>query len=184
MMRIACSAMPSLIGLPRLLTFASIACVSASMPVAAVSPRGRPVVSIGSRIARRDELVVEDVDLATGAPGAWITAVLVTSLPVPAVVGSTTCGTGVPRSICSPRDRSRLPPAPRHTAVALAVSITLPPPTLTTTSTPCSRPSERRGIDGLEARVLRHVEEGRHVQRAERALHALDQAGRAPRPDR
>ena len=64
---------------------------------------------------------------------------LVTSLPVPAVVGMTMCGVcGRVRSWI-PSKFSRPPPSVSRMQIPFPVSMTLPPPTLTTQSAPFSR---------------------------------------------
>jgi len=50
-MRIACMQNASVYGDAKMLTTPSSACVSASSPVSAVGPGGRPIVSAGSTIA-------------------------------------------------------------------------------------------------------------------------------------
>jgi len=65
----------------------SMACVRASIPVAAVRPGGRETVSSGSRIARSG--IMKGLLNSSFSPWASsrMTAAMVTSLPVPAVVG-------------------------------------------------------------------------------------------------
>jgi hypothetical protein len=68
-----------------------------------------------------------------------MTAMQVTSLPVPAVVGMTIWGVcGRVRS-CIPSKFSMPPPSVRRMQTIFPVSMTLPPPTLTTQSAPFSR---------------------------------------------
>lgn len=68
-----------------------------------------------------------------------ITPAVVTSLPVPCVVGIATCGS------CGPSSRIRFmfcsaePPLVSPTSVSLAQSIELPPPRLITLSAPTKR---------------------------------------------
>ena len=66
----------------------STACVSASMPVAAVMCGGSPVISVGSSAAifgtRRGSMITS----LAWRSGSAMTAATVTSEPVPAVVGT------------------------------------------------------------------------------------------------
>ena len=74
-------------------TYDSIACVIASMPVAAVSNAGSPTVSSGS--SRASSGIIAGAPSTTLRPsfGTVITALRPTSLPVPAVVGIAQNGT-------------------------------------------------------------------------------------------
>ncbi|GMV58484.1 MAG: hypothetical protein AMXMBFR72_15910 [Betaproteobacteria bacterium] len=67
---------------------ASIACVSASMPEAAVTWRGSPVISNGSSAAIFGTMRVSAITSFASRCGSEITAATVTSEPVPAVVGT------------------------------------------------------------------------------------------------
>ena len=69
-------------------TNASTACVSASMPVAAVTAGGRPVISTGSSAAIVGTRRVSAITSFLLVTGSEITAATVTSEPVPAVVGT------------------------------------------------------------------------------------------------
>ena len=84
----AASAMPSDVGVAQLPTKASTAWVRASMPVAAVMAGGRPVISVASSAARRGTRRGSMITTLLCCSGSAITAATVTSLPVPAVVGT------------------------------------------------------------------------------------------------
>ena len=93
-------------GLARTLQYGSINCVSASTPVAAVTLRGSDQVSSGSTTARRGSIPAERRLALTRCSGLASTALRVTSLPVPAVVGMAMQGaagaeSGWPRPITS-----------------------------------------------------------------------------------
>ena len=80
--------------------------VSASRPHDAVIARGRPIVNSGSTIARRGNIPSERRLAFTPCSGERNTALRVTSLPVPAVVGTAIIGTdgcvrGCPRPTIS-----------------------------------------------------------------------------------
>ena len=84
--------------------YASSACMSASMPVAAVTPGGHETVSAGSTIASAGRRCRCETPVFVPRRGKSTTATVVTSEPVPEVVGSATSGstgpgTGVPRPI-------------------------------------------------------------------------------------
>ena len=72
-----------------------------------------------------------------------ITAARVASLPVPAVVGTAIKGRGGARKRSTPSYSGRRPPLVASAAVALAVSITLPPPMAITPSQSSARRSAR-----------------------------------------
>src|SRR5664280_731158 len=99
--------------------------------VAAVRRAGRLIVKRGSRIATFGMMFASTIYTFRSSFALWITATLVTSLPVPAVVGMAMCG------VCgSVRRMSAMwsfasPPFFRVTQTGFAVSMTLPPPTLT-----------------------------------------------------
>ena len=80
-------------------TKASIACVSASMPVAAVMAGGRPVISAGSSAATLGTSRVSTITILLLRSGSAITAATVTSEPVPAVVGTAYTGAGLCRPL-------------------------------------------------------------------------------------
>ena len=119
----------------------STAWVSASMPVPAVTPAGRPRVSSGSMSATQAAMlgVPPTLNLIFRS-GSVMTAQSVTSLPVPAVVGTAIRG-GILEWISS-RPHSywtMLPPWTAATPIPLAVSIELPPPIATSPSQPDDR---------------------------------------------
>ena len=66
----------------------STACVSASIPVAAVIDGGSPVISCGSSAAMRGTMRVSTITSLLWRSGSAMTAATVTSEPVPAVVGT------------------------------------------------------------------------------------------------
>ena len=106
-----------------------MAWVSASLPLAAVTSGGRLRVISGSiRAALANQPSWRRLNLA------WVsassrTAFLVTSAPVPAVVGTAIQGSPPPLSVRSPRWYSyTVPGRGCSPAMALAASIALPPP--------------------------------------------------------
>ena len=80
--------MRSVCGVAHCPTNASTACVSASMPVAAVTGGGSPVISDGSSAAIAGTRRVSAITSLRLVSGSEITAATVTSEPVPAVVGT------------------------------------------------------------------------------------------------
>ena len=66
----------------------STACVSASMPVAAVTARGMPVISAASSAAITGTSLPSTIGVLVRATVSVTTATAVTSEPVPAVVGT------------------------------------------------------------------------------------------------
>ena len=121
------------------LMYASIACVSASMPVVAVVRGGRPTVSPGSRMA------YSGMSLRSMSAYLWcvslsvMTAAIVVSLPVPDVVGMATMGGTVLPTRMTPAISSQLffGQATRAAAPFVA-SIGLPPPRATKPLQPVS----------------------------------------------
>src|SRR2546425_11751019 len=104
------------------------------MPVPAVTPAGRLTLSAGSTSATHDAMLGVPPTLNfTFRSGSVITAQRVTSLPVPAVVGTATSGGGragvgaLPPSSCA-----RLPPRTHTTPRPLGAPGRRPPPTATT----------------------------------------------------
>jgi len=84
--------------------YASRACISASMPTAAVTPGGHDTVSSGSTIASDGRRYWCETPVFVPSRGKSTTATVVTSEPVPDVVGKATSGrtgpgTGFPRPI-------------------------------------------------------------------------------------
>jgi hypothetical protein len=79
-------------GLARRDTYASMSCVNASRPVAAVTSGGMVAVRSGSTSARRGSIKGLRRLAFTRCSGEVRTALRVTSLPVPAVVGMATKG--------------------------------------------------------------------------------------------
>jgi len=77
----------SVIGFARLDTYGSISCVMASMPLAAVCAAGSVNVRSGSTMATRGSMKAWRRLTLTRSAGDPSTALRVTSLPVPAVVG-------------------------------------------------------------------------------------------------
>ncbi|CAJ9365260.1 Uncharacterised protein [Burkholderia pseudomallei] len=117
-------------------------CAIASMPVAAVSPGGRPSVSDGSQIAAFGSRCHEWKPSLR--PSARIRiAPRATSLPVPEVVGTAMSGAAaaVIRSLPPSIVAYRVSGAGCVAAIAtpLARSIAEPPPTATSPSQPSSR---------------------------------------------
>ena len=108
------------------------------MPVPAVTPAGRLTLSCGSiRATQAAMFGVPPTLNFTLRSGSVITAQSVTSLPVPAVVGTAISGGmrewigSFPHSYCP-----MLPPCTATTPMPLAVSIELPPPMATRLSQP------------------------------------------------
>jgi hypothetical protein len=84
----AASAMRSVKSVDHWPTKASMAWVNASMPVAAVTWRGRPVINTGSSAAIVGTRRVSAMTNFRLVSGSDTTAATVTSDPVPAVVGT------------------------------------------------------------------------------------------------
>mmetsp|Transcript_21367 Transcript_21367/g.70624 ORF Transcript_21367/g.70624 Transcript_21367/m.70624 type:complete len:326 (+) Transcript_21367:359-1336(+) len=135
-------AMPSHIGWYESTDSASMACVTASMPVHAVSVGGRESVRSGSAItwicAVQPGCATQNLTLRLVS--VYIAAESI-SAPVPAVVGMRTSGGQL---ISSTGGRvhsssSRLLPDPATIAIDLPASRPLPPPTATKPSAACSR---------------------------------------------
>ena len=80
--------MPSVYGVAQWPTKDSTAWVSASMPVAAVMCGGRPVIRLGSSAAILGTMRGSTITSLLWRSGSEMTAATVTSLPVPAVVGT------------------------------------------------------------------------------------------------
>src|SRR5438093_13547203 len=106
------------------------------MPVPAVTPAGRLTLSAGSTSATHDAMLGVPPTLNfTFRSRSVITAHRVTSLPVPAVVGTATRGGmrewigSLPHSYCA-----MLPPCTTTTPLPLAASIELPAPIATSPS--------------------------------------------------
>ena len=124
-----------------------MACVIASIPVAAATCAGRVRVVSGSRMASRGKSGKSAISSLTLCSWSLMTAAMETSLPVPAVVGMQASGaisSGRPRPSPS-RGMSRkpswsraLPPCVKTASATLAVSITEPPPTAKNESAPAS----------------------------------------------
>ena len=108
------------------------------MPVAAVIAGGMPSMSTGSMTAACAAMraVPPTLNLIL-RPGSVITAQSVTSLPVPAVVGTVTSG-GMRRRMgsCPHSYLAIEPPCAATTPMALATSMGEPPPTATSPSQP------------------------------------------------
>ena len=85
--RIACRAQASKCGFHSVDVTASIACVSASIPVAAAIGAGRVAVASGSRIARSKKTGKSRIRNLMWRSESLITATGLASEPVPAVVG-------------------------------------------------------------------------------------------------
>src|SRR2546426_3854559 len=108
------------------------------MPVPAVTPAGRLTLSAGSTRATQDAMLGVPPTLNfTFRSGSVITAQSVTSLPVPAVVGTATSG-GIrggigafPHSYCA-----MLPPGTTTPPMPLAAAIQPPPPIATQPAQP------------------------------------------------
>src|SRR3989449_7166234 len=100
------------------------------MPVPAVTPAGRLTLSAGSTRATQDAMLGVPPTLNfTFRSGSVITAQRVTSLPVPAVVGTATSGgeSEGGRSL-PPLFFAVLPPRNTTTPRPLGASVELPPP--------------------------------------------------------
>src|SRR5216683_1154473 len=150
------------------------------MPVPAVTPAGSFTVSSGSMTATQDAMfgVPPTLNLIFRF-GSVITAQSVTSLPVPAVVGTAIRG-GMRLAIgLCPHSYSRMPPScAATTPIPFAVSMELPPPMATRPSQPCAlysaAPASTRSTPGL-ARTRSNTIGSQLADRAE----ALDETGRA-----
>lgn len=116
----------------------SMAWVKASTPQEAIRPRGSVVRSSGSQMATSGERLSASMMVILRCSSVLVmTETKVTSLPVPAVVGTHTSGSirlGMGRSSSWRTGRSLVTMA----AIALDWSITLPPPRATISSTPFS----------------------------------------------
>jgi len=108
------------------------------MPVAAVTPAGRPRVSSGSANTCFARIFGENTMRLTCVSSSETTAERPTSEPVPAVVGSATkygTASGMVRTCgWSHAYSSALPPAVPITPTILATSSAAPPPSPTTQS--------------------------------------------------
>ena len=129
---IPCKAMPSHIGCQFFAKKASILCVRASMPVAAVINGGKSMVSIGSaKIIFAKSFGAKSIFFWCVSSSA-IMALLPTSLPVPAVVGMVIkCGTSLVTNTSPPIKSSYLKRSSRWfilSKIARATSIAAPPP--------------------------------------------------------
>ena len=117
--------------------YASMACVSASMPVVAVSFGGSEAVSAGSRMAACGTSLYEVNDSLACAFVSATTATSVTSLPVPAVVGTAMNGGRSAFNISEPCNVAKSTPLHANDAAApFVVSMTEPPPMATKPSQP------------------------------------------------
>src|SRR5512139_1795164 len=109
------------------------------MPQAAVTCGGQVRVSSGSTIAHTGVKLSWRSDfLKPSLPTLLMTAFFVASLPVPAVVGTAMKGKVFPGCVLVPTpSRYGVTGSPKGNmaAMALAQSMTLPPPTATTAST-------------------------------------------------
>ena len=95
--------------------------------------RGSSTAAVGKR-------KLEVNGILTPASVSEITATMVTSLPVPAVVGTTNSGLSARLRLCAPENCSRSsPPSETSTLTPLLVSMTEPPPMATMASHWCSR---------------------------------------------
>ncbi len=110
------------------------------MPVIAVTAGGNPMVRDASSSAISGSKTGELTPAFVVAP-VVMTATGVTSDPVPAVVGTRMSGSLEPSTWSTPYIDARDCVPANSTATTLATSIELPPPTATTPSTLCSRPS-------------------------------------------
>ncbi|MNJ60384.1 hypothetical protein D3C77_561080 [compost metagenome] len=86
MILIAWIASASVIGVAAVDTYASIACVNASKPVAAVSEGGIPIINSGSLIDNAGVTCLSTIAIFTLRAVSVMIVNFVTSLPVPAVV--------------------------------------------------------------------------------------------------
>lgn len=77
----------------------SIACVSASMPVAAVTRGGRPSIRFGSSAIAAGTSLLSTMANFRPACGSETTEATVTSEPLPAVVGTAKNGSTLPRTL-------------------------------------------------------------------------------------
>src|SRR5919201_1132122 len=108
-----------------------MACVSASTPTAAVSDGGIESVSAGSTIAAAQRQWQLANIIFTSRSVSVITITRVASLPVPAVVGTATTGSPARGIFSTPMNSGSGSGLVAWTAIALAQSIELPPPTAT-----------------------------------------------------
>ena len=119
--------------------YASTAWVSASMPVVAVSFGGSEEVSAGSRMAACGTSLYEVNDSFACLCVSATTATSVTSLPVPAVVGTAMSGGRSAFRISEPCSVAKSTPSQaRDAAAPFVVSMTEPPPMATKPSQPRS----------------------------------------------
>ncbi|MCY1504170.1 hypothetical protein D9M68_383270 [compost metagenome] len=138
MSRTAETAKVSETGLAFTFQIASSACDSASSPVDTVVPAGTESMSSGSTMAASGQVASRCSEYFFWLPASQMVAHGVTSLPVPAVVGTaisglTLAGTkGLP--VASSATSSSNCPLAVPTIRALAVSMALPPPTATMAS--------------------------------------------------
>ena len=144
----------SVSGFVRVQTKGSITWVTASRPEASVTGRGQPSVSAGSTIARRGSIRASRRLTLRRCSGTPITALRVTSAPVPAVVGMATKGKGGWSSGRPCPTTSRWSSIGRvagtSAAMAFPASMTAPPPRATTTCAPWAvrMPWATRSVSG------------------------------------
>src|SRR5579862_2447790 len=175
-------------GLARALTYGSMSCVRASRPVLAVTAGGSPYVNSGSSSATRGSISGLRMLAFTPCSVDPRTALRVTSLPVPAVVGTAINGSGVTvmiRPFPTPsRKSSGSPPLAAMAAIALPASIALPPPIAITTSQPafCARRAPSRTRSTVGSPGMANVSaESALTSAAERSVEApVNTSGRAP----
>ena len=119
--------------------YASTAWIRASTPVEAMTFSGRPFRTVGSTRATLGAILMSRMFSFSWASVSVMTASKVTSLPVPAVVGTAIRGTMGCSSTAGVAQVRILPPLASRVPTALAVSMELPPPMAIMPSMPCSR---------------------------------------------
>ena len=126
--QVSMDAIASEAGVARAQCSESTACDSASIPVAAVSERGIDSVRSGSTRATRGQIRGSNRFIFLRRSVSVMMAEGETSLPVPAVVGTASTGSGAAWSVPKSSQSRGWPPLVMSRAMHLAVSIADPPP--------------------------------------------------------
>ena len=119
----------------------STACTSASIELVANTPKGSPSRSCGMSTAASAYMAGPTSPIFVPRRVRFRIEMLVTSLPVPQVVGMRTSSRRLGSSGAMPYSSSMLSPPP--TASTLAMSMTVPPPMATTRLQPVAAASRR-----------------------------------------
>ena len=129
-------ASPSVSGCARRDTYASSACVKASIPAATAARVGTYRVRAGSATATSGKHSHVETSILRSRASSVTIRYRVASDPVPAVVAMHASGSRPGGTRSAPSNRASGPPCLARMAAALATSIALPPPSPMTPSTP------------------------------------------------